>query len=139
MATAPLELESEPSSAEHKSFWGHLEDLRQALIRSAIAIGVALLLCMLFTNKLVNLIEYPLRHIDLFEKPKPTVSFQLGATRLGPYVVSREQFAGLPEGAAPHVVFQVGTTNIGQEQVVTLKLAPNAPADDTNPLHVRLH
>src|ERR1051326_1760562 len=98
MTTAPVELESESSSAAHKSFWGHLEDLRQAIMRSAIAIGVALLLCMLFTNRLVSLIEYPLRHIDLFEKPKPTVTFQLGVARLGPYVVSRDQFAGLPEG-----------------------------------------
>ncbi|MDE3084289.1 MAG: twin-arginine translocase subunit TatC, partial [Verrucomicrobiota bacterium] len=41
-------------------------------------------------------------------------------------------------GAAPHVVFQVGTAKIGEEQVATLKLLP-APPENSGPLRVRLH
>jgi sec-independent protein translocase protein TatC len=126
----------EPSAAV-KSFWGHLEDLRKALIRSSIAIGIALVLCIFFANKIVQVLEYPLRHIDMFEKPKPTVTFQVGGAKLGPYVVTRDQFPALPPGDAPHVVFQVGSAPMGQEQVATLKLLPEA--DPAGSLNVQLH
>jgi sec-independent protein translocase protein TatC len=123
----------------HKTFWQHLEDLRQALIRSVIAIGFALILCLLYVEHLVAIVEYPLRHIDLFERPKPTVSFQIGSTRLGPYAVTRDQFAGLPPGAAPHAVYQIESAKVGSEQVAKLRLLPPVPGDEVGPLHVRLH
>lgn len=123
-----------------KSFWAHFEDLRQAIIRSAIAVGATLIICLTFADKLVQVLEYPLRHIEIFEKPRPTVSFQVGSTLLGPYAVSRDLFAGLPSGDAPHAVFRVGVAKVGQEQVATLKLLP-APADSSadSSLRVRLH
>ena len=42
-ASLPAELED---TGPKKSFWGHLADLRTALIRSAIAVGVALIACL---------------------------------------------------------------------------------------------
>ena len=139
MSNEVIDITPESSSGATKSFWGHLQDLRAALIRSAVAVGLALLLCLVFADRLVKVLEYPLRHIDLFEKEKPTVTLQIGASRLGPYVVTREQFAALPVGAAPRAVFQVGTTQIGGEQVLTAKLLPEAPTEDLGPLSVRLH
>ncbi len=121
-----------------KSFWAHLNDLRTALVRSAIAIGLAVVVCLLLSDRLVAILEYPLTRIDQFESPRPTVSFQVGSTQLGPYPVTPEQFAGLPPGAAPQLVFQVGLAKIGQEQVATLKLLP-APPPGTPTLRVRLH
>jgi sec-independent protein translocase protein TatC len=133
----PLEI-PEDSGGPRQSFWAHLDDLRKALIRSCIAIGLALVVCLVFTHKLVGILEYPLRRIDLFEKPRPTVAFRIGEAQFGPYPVSREQFSGLPPGDAPQVVFQVGTAVVGQEQVATLKLLPQA-APTAGPLQVRLH
>jgi sec-independent protein translocase protein TatC len=129
----------EETGGPRQSFWSHLEELRKAIIRSCIAIGIALVLCMAFTHKLVAILEYPLRRIDLFEKPQPTVAFKIGDTQLGPYKVSRDQFAGLPAGEAPHVVFQIGTTVVGEEQVATLKVLPPTEKTDEGPLQVRLH
>ena len=127
-------------STQKKSFWEHFEDLRKALIRSAIAVGIALVICLLFADKLIQVLEYPLRNIDLFEKPKPTVSFVIGSTKLGPYVVDRDQFAGLPPGEVPHAVFQVGAAQVGQEQVATLKLLPpQADSPGNSSLRVKLH
>ena len=123
----------------HKSFLQHLEDLRQALLRSLIALGLVLILCLTFVDKLVGIVEYPLRHIDLFEKPKPTVSFEIGSTRFGPDAVTREQFAGLPPGDAPHAVYQMQPAKIGGEQVATLRLLPSAPGNELGPLRVHLH
>jgi sec-independent protein translocase protein TatC len=139
MAEETIEIEPAAGEGGHKSFLGHLEDLRRVLIRSIIAVGLALLLCLTFVDRLVAIVEWPLRNIDLFEKPQPTVSFEIGATRFGPYAVSRQQFAGLPAGEAPHVVFQVQAVKIGQEQVAALKLVPDAPGANLSPLRVRLH
>jgi sec-independent protein translocase protein TatC len=130
--------DTEPSL--RKSFWAHFEDLRKAIIRSGIAVGLALLVCLMFADKFVQVLEYPLRRINMFEKPKPSVSFLIGGTRLGPYPVSREQFPGLPAGEAPHAVFQIGTADLGPGQVATLKLLPPAPeTDPAGNISVRLH
>jgi len=139
MSDIAAEPESHEEGGTLKSFWEHLQELRKALIRSVIAVGVALILCLLIADKLVKLIEYPLRKIDIFEKPRPTVSFQLGENRLGPYPVARDQFSGLPPGAAPHVVFQVDTAKVGDAQVLTLKIAPEQSAASESSLQVKLH
>lgn len=136
--TEEFEPEPEEGSTPKKSFWAHVQDLRSAVMRSAIAIGIALVVCLLLDDKLVGILEYPLRRIDMFETAKPTVTLQLGSTKLGPYTVTREQFAGLPPGEAPQVIFQIGSTRIGAEQVVTLKQVPQKPEDRVN-LRVRLH
>jgi sec-independent protein translocase protein TatC len=132
-----IDLEPEEDLGGKKSFWDHLEDLRKVLVRSAIVIGIALVACLLLDSTLVGILEYPLRHMDIFDRPQPTVTLQLGATQLGPYVVSRDQFAALPPGAAPHVVFQVNTVKIGEEQVVTLKALPGVEGGSS--LRMQLH
>jgi sec-independent protein translocase protein TatC len=130
----PAELED---TGPKKSFWGHLADLRTALIRSAIAVGAALLLCLFLDPWIVRVLEYPLRHVHMFERAKPTVTFQIGSTRLGPYTVTRDDFPGLPPGDAPNVVFKVGSAEVGKQQVVTLTMDPAlAPADAVD---IRLH
>jgi len=121
-----------------KSFWDHLRDLRTALLRSAIAIGLALVVCLLIADKLVLILEIPLRRIDLFQKPRPSVAFKIGETKLGPYVLTPEQFADLPQGTSPQVVYQLGVTQIGDKSVATLNALPSAPTGAAGSLHVRL-
>ena len=123
---------------ERKTFWAHLDDLRKALIRSAIAVCLALVLCLLVSDKIMLLLEYPLRRMDMFEKPKPSVTFQLGDTKLGPFTVSPELFSGMPSGPAPHALFHVGTATIEGKQVATLTLDPNTTADG-EAVKVKLH
>ena len=120
-----------------KSFWGHLGDLRAALVRSVIAIGAALILCLFGSPWIVRILEEPLRHMHMFEKAKPTVTLMIGATKLGPFEVTREQFPGLPPGDAPNVVFHVGIAPLGKSQVATLTMDPDARPGDV--LEVRLH
>ena len=125
---------SEPENLEpveetgflRKSFLGHLEDLRSTLVKCAWSLGLALVVCLLFVDKITWVLEYPLRHMQLFEKPHATVAFELGPTVFGPYLVSPDQFAGLPPGATPHAVFRVGTAKVGDAQVLTLALQPEA-------------
>ena len=116
----------ETEGGPRKPFLEHLEDLRMALLKCVGAIFIALIVCLFLDDKLARILEYPIRRMDLFSKAQPTVTFQLGSTRFGPYVVSRDQFADLPPGDAPQVVFRVGTAKVGGEQVATLKLDPQA-------------
>jgi len=129
----------EEETGPKKSFWAHLNDLRTALVRSSIAIGLALLVCLLLSPQLVKILEYPLQRVDMYEKPKSTVTFRIAGNELGPYVVTREQFPGLPPGEAPHAVYQVNVTPTGKgDQAVTLKLLPEEPGN-TSSLRVKLH
>src|ERR1700691_718399 len=121
ISTAAAEVED---LGPKKSFWGHLADLRSALIRSAIAIGIAVVVCLLSSHWIVEVLMVPLGRMHMFEKPKPSVTLQIGETKLGPYEVTREQFPGLPPGDAPHVVFRVGMAPMGKEQVATLTIDP---------------
>jgi sec-independent protein translocase protein TatC len=75
--------------------------------------------------------------MHMFETPRPTVTIQIGDTKLGPFQVTREQFPGLPPGEAPNVVLRVGTAPMGKEQVATLTMDPSPQA--AGPMEVRLH
>jgi sec-independent protein translocase protein TatC len=120
-----------------KSFMEHLQDLRTALVRSVIAIGIALIVCLFLDSRLVDILEQPLRRMHMFEKPVPTVALQIGTTTLGPFPVTREQFPNLPPGEAPHVVFRVGSARIGQDEVVTLRADADVTPDQA--AEIRLH
>jgi sec-independent protein translocase protein TatC len=119
-----------------KSFWGHLGDLRTALIRSVTAIGIALVVCLFASPWIVRVLEYPLQRMHMFERAVPTVTLVIGDTRLGPFPVTRDQFPGLPPGDAPNVVFRVGVVPMGKEQVATLTV-DNGPAASA-PMEIRL-
>lgn len=138
MSQPSLDDDESPASGDRKTFWAHLDDLRKALIRSTIAVSIALVLCLFISDKLMNILEYPIRHMNMFEKPKPTVTFQIGDAKMGPYTVTPEQFKGLPEGTAPQVLFHVGSAVIDGKQVATLELDTQT-ATDTESSRVKLH
>ena len=135
---SPAQGDEEEGCGPKKTFWAHVEDLRKVLIRSVIAVFIALIVCLLLDDKLVKILEYPLVHMDMFEKPKPSVSFELGTTKLGPFEVSPDQFATIPSVGSSHVTFKLGATKVGDEYVLTLKPEAAVPTS-TNPLKVRLH
>ncbi|HYP15703.1 MAG TPA: twin-arginine translocase subunit TatC, partial [Opitutus sp.] len=122
-----------------KSFWDHLRDLRTALLRSVVAIGVGLIVCLLGAKYLIVALEYPLKHINVFAAAKPSVAFRIGNTELGPYEVAPEQFAGLPTTGAPQVIYQIGVAEIGGQKVDTLTPVPPKPGEENlGSLRVRL-
>ena len=134
---SPVSLDEE-GAGPRKTFWAHLEDLRKVLIRSVIAVCIALVVCLLIDDKLVKILEYPLARMDMFEKPKPSVSFELGTTKLGPFEVTHDQFAAIPAVGSSHVTFKLGATKVGDEYVLTLK-PQAAPPTKLSDLKVRLH
>ena len=140
--------EADPGFAEEgseggpkKSFWEHLKDLRGALVKSAIAVGAALMVCLCLAPQLVVVLEYPLHRMGMFEKPTATVTYDNGVTRRGPFTVTpeqyaalREQFPDLPAAAAAHVVIKERTV----DHVVRQEYDPKALPDPTG-MEVKLH
>ncbi len=119
-----------------KSFWDHLKDLRSALIKSAVAIIIALILCLFGVNYISQFLRYPIRHMNLFDKDKPTVTLLWGSGKLGPFDIDRKQFPLLPEGDSPHVTYRVNSKMIGPDQVLTItEEKTDVKADDKVVLH----
>ncbi|HTX64527.1 MAG TPA: twin-arginine translocase subunit TatC [Opitutaceae bacterium] len=125
----PLEIvpPERPEGGPRKPFLEHLEDLRKALLKCVTVIAVALVACLLLDAQLAEILEYPIRHLHMFEAQKPTVTLLIGDSRLGPYTVTRDQFPALPPGAAPQAVYRLGTATVAGQPVATLQPEP-APA-----------
>src|SRR5215813_13043380 len=73
----PRTQEAQPDSAGHehehghdhdqeggpvKTFLEHLEDLRWVLIKSLVALGIGMLICLIAGDHVVSILKYPLRH-----------------------------------------------------------------------------
>jgi sec-independent protein translocase protein TatC len=136
MSADPEFVEADADGGPKKSFWEHLQDLRSALVKSAMAIVIALSVCLLFSPQIVAILKYPLRQMERFQVAQPTVTFELGKTQLGPYPVTRDDFPLLPPGKAPQAVFRFGTATIGGQQVLTL--LPDPRPSGSSPLEVQL-
>jgi sec-independent protein translocase protein TatC len=130
MSESEPEFAVEDDGGAKKSFWEHLKDLRGALVKSAIAIFLSLVVCLLLDKQLVAILTYPLQRMEMFATPHATVTFEVGKNRLGPYPVTREEFPALPAGPAPHAVYRVGAATIAGQEVVTLQPDLTAPAGD---------
>ena len=88
--------EAEDDGGARKSFWEHLADLRSAIIRSAVAIGLALVVCLLLSQYIVGVLVYPIHRMHMFDQDQPTITLEIGGSKLGPYVVNRDEFKALP-------------------------------------------
>lgn len=67
-----------------KSFLEHLEDLRWVLIKSAAAISMAMLLCLMAGNHVVNILKRPLEKAQLRFSPSDRIAvIMMGTNRLG--------------------------------------------------------
>src|SRR4030095_10228159 len=53
-----------PESETSKPFLEHLEDLRWTIVKMAIALVVAMVLCFFFRTALVHIMQRPLREVD---------------------------------------------------------------------------
>ncbi|MDX2187384.1 MAG: twin-arginine translocase subunit TatC [Opitutaceae bacterium] len=128
--------EEDKDPGPRKTFWEHVEDLRKVLVRSAIVIGIAFVVCIFLDKQLVRILEYPLRNIDKFMGPPNQVAFHFGQTVLGPYEVNPKDFPLLGERKGT-TAFRLGTARIGEEDVVVLKpIPPEEGADSGTRVHL---
>src|SRR5437762_11461828 len=80
-----------------KTFLEHLEDLRWVLIKSGVAVGVAMLVCLLAGNYAVRVLEWPLQRAHPLHLPKTqTVQLTFGTNQVARFQVkTNDPFAAV--------------------------------------------
>jgi sec-independent protein translocase protein TatC len=108
-----------------KSFLEHLEDLRWVLVKSGVAVGIAMLFCLIAGDRLVGVLKWPLGKATLPPPPNQTVTFLVGTNRLGSFGIGTNQLGALNLGTNRDITFGLQTIEIGSNQVLALQLITN--------------
>src|SRR5262252_402182 len=90
-----LDEHDEEEGGPVKSFLEHLEDLRWVLIKSGVAAGVAIVICLLAGNYVVAILEWPLKRAPVSYPPNVQVTrVTWGTNQLGVLQLSTNAFGG---------------------------------------------
>lgn len=119
-----------------KTFLEHLEDFRWVLIKSAVALAVAMLLCLIAGNYVVQIIRWPLTHARIrYPAGNQVVTVSFGTNHLGNFQLTPAQQRALNLGTNPFVSVQVEPLTLGTNQVLGWQVAsdPRAAADAQRP------
>src|SRR5581483_7331894 len=98
MANEPEEghFPEEEEGGPVKSFLEHLEDLRWVLIKTAVTVAVAMLLCLIAGNYVVGILKRPLEKAQArYAGDAPMAIFMFGTNRLGTYALDIDQWDAL--------------------------------------------
>ena len=115
-----------------KSFLEHLEDFRWVLIKSVVALGVTMLLCLIAGNYVVQIIKWPLTHARLrYPAGNQVVTVSFGTNHLGNFQLTQDQQHSLNLGTNPFVSVQVEPLTLGTNQVLGWRVDadPRAASD----------
>ncbi len=124
-----------------KSFLEHLEDLRWVLIKSAVCVGVAMLLCLIAGNHAVRVLTWPLEKARAsFPGTNQVVTVLFGTNQLGIYPLTPDQQQALPLGTNRFVAVRVQPVVLGTNQVLSWRLEDDPKvAEQAQKMHVTLH
>jgi sec-independent protein translocase protein TatC len=119
----PLEKDSEQDEEEGgpvKSFLEHLEDLRWVLIKSVVALGLTMLVCLIAGNHVVQILTWPLsRAKTSYPGTNQIASVFVGTNRIGVFPLSPEQQASFDFGTNRFVSVQIEPLTIGSNRVLS--------------------
>jgi sec-independent protein translocase protein TatC len=123
-----------------KSFLEHLEDLRWVLIKSAAALSVAMLICLIAGNHVVEIMKWPLSrgHIG-YPGTNQVLTVRFGPTQLGVHTLTPAQEQALALGTNRFVAIQLEPLTVGTNRVLGWQVDPDpAAAVTAQRLHVDL-
>lgn len=123
-----------------KTFLEHLEDLRWVLIKSLVALGLAMLLCLIAGNYVVEILKRPLDKAEItFPGTNKVVTVRFGTNRIGVFQLTAEQAQAFNLGTNRFVAVEVLPQTLGTNQVLGWRVNadPNA-AENAQKLHVDL-
>ncbi|HEV2207532.1 MAG TPA: twin-arginine translocase subunit TatC [Verrucomicrobiae bacterium] len=115
-----LETQEEEEGGPVKSFLEHLEDLRWVLIKSATALAVGLLVCLIGANYVVDVLKLPLNHA-WFSYPgtNQVVTAYFGTNKFGPFPLSPGDQQRFQLGTNRFIAVHVEPALIGTNHVLT--------------------
>jgi sec-independent protein translocase protein TatC len=133
-------LDEDEEGGPVKSFLDHLEDLRWVLIKSIVALGLAMLVCLLAGNYVVEIIKRPLSKARIhYPGTNQVVTVRLFTNQVATYRLSSEQEQALDLGTNRFVAVQIEPATIGTNRVLTWRVNPDPHAAETaERLHIEL-
>lgn len=136
----PGHYDDPPEGGPVKTFLEHLEDLRWVLLKSIVALGLGMLVCLMGANFVVGIIKWPLGHaIAPRHGTNQVVSVSFGTNQLTTFQLSPEQEKSLPFGTNRFVSVIVEPLTIGTNQVLGWHVNTNpAAAEKVERMHVEL-
>jgi len=106
-----------------KSFLEHLEDLRWVLIKCLSAAGVAVLLCLLAGNNVVEILKRPLEKAKIsYPGTNQIVTVLFGTNRLGTYTLSRAEESYFDLGTNRFLGVHIEPAQIGTNRVLAFRV-----------------
>jgi sec-independent protein translocase protein TatC len=115
-----------------KSFLEHLEDLRWVLIKSSAALGVAMLLCLIAGNVVVQILKWPLSQARIhYPGTNQIVTVRFGTNQLGVFPLAPEQERLLALGTNRFVAVRIEPAVIGTNPVLSWRADPDPAAAAT--------
>jgi sec-independent protein translocase protein TatC len=118
-----LDEQPEEEGGPVKSFLEHLEDLRWVLIKSLAALSVAILICLIGGNNVVQILKYPLTKTKVpYPGTNQVVTVLFGTNRLGVFLLTDAQQGALDLGSNRFVAVRVEPAAIGTNRVLALQV-----------------
>ena len=131
--------EQEEEGGPVKSFLEHLEDLRWVLIKSAVAVGLAMLVCLIAGDRVVGIVERPLRVAKIqFPRSAQVITFFFAGNKLGTFQIDRNKQPAFPFSTNRFVPVQIEPIMVGTNQVLGLRVDPNVAPDTGQQLRIDL-
>ncbi|MGH8023268.1 MAG: twin-arginine translocase subunit TatC, partial [Limisphaerales bacterium] len=126
------ELSEEAEGGPVKSFLEHLEDFRWVLIKSAVTLGLCMLVCLCGAKYVVEVIKWPL---TLAKIPVPggnqVVLVNFGTNHLGNFQISPNQQKAINLGTNRFVSVQIEPLTLGTNQVLGWRVVDDKNAAAT--------
>ncbi len=117
------DVQEEEEGGPIKSFLEHLEDLRWVLIKSAAALGVAILICLIAGNYVVGIIKRPLAQARIsYPGTNQVVTAYFGSNQFGPFQLSPEDQARYPLGTNRFVAVRIEPVVQGTNQWLSWRI-----------------
>jgi sec-independent protein translocase protein TatC len=118
-AHEPDRPDESPEGGPVKTFLEHLEDFRWVLIKSIVALFVAMLLCLIGANQVVQIIKWPLKHAPIsFSGTNQIAVVSFGTNRVGNFKLTPEQQQSFNLGTNRFVAVTVEPLTLGTNRVL---------------------
>jgi len=123
-----------------KTFLEHLEDFRWVLVKSIVAVGLAMLVCLAAGNYVVQIIKWPLTRTTIsYPGTNQVAIVSFGTNHLGNFRLSTEQQQAFNLGSNRFVSVQIEPVLDGTNQVLGWRVNDDPQAiADAHRLHIEL-
>ena len=120
-----------PEGGPVKSFLEHLEDLRWVLLKSVVALGVAMILCLTGANYVMAILKWPLTRASVVHSgTNQVVTVTFGTNFLKTFTLTAAEQAALALGSNRFIAITVEPLTVGTNQLLGWRINPDRAVAD---------